>query len=226
MDESYWDEMYGARDQWWSGNPNAVLVAEVSGLAPGRALDVGSGEGGDALWLAERGWRVTGADVSSVALARAAAEAGRRGLDVTWLHADLTAQPPPAGRFDLVSLHFLPLLRQDDKAALRGLVAAVAPGGTLLVVGHDLSEVPKDWHERAHGHADARVPDLDAFHTVSDFAEALSDEWTVLVDEVRPRPGPPPPGTNHHADVVLRARRLLPAATQQPAEQRTEVGTA
>ena len=160
MDAEFWDERYGGREQLFSGNPNGVLVTEVADLAPGQALDVGCGEGGDALWLARRGWRVTAVDISRVALARATAAADAElapapvagaelaepvALDrataaawvvaprIAWTRADLTVAPPPAGSFDLVSVQYFPLPRQPDHAALRRLLAAVAPGGTLLV---------------------------------------------------------------------------------------------
>ncbi len=98
MNERSWDERYRSRSTLWSGNPNAHLVSEASGLAPGAALDVGSGEGADAIWLAERGWRVTAVDFSSVALERGAARAVEVGADVAqridWLHEDLTDWVP------------------------------------------------------------------------------------------------------------------------------------
>src|SRR5690606_33256030 len=100
--EADWDHRYGG-EQMWSGNPNGSLVAEATDLAPGRALDVGAGEGGDAIWLAEQGWRVTASDVSQRALARVGAEADRRGLSVELLHVDANAHEAfdDAG-FDLV----------------------------------------------------------------------------------------------------------------------------
>ncbi|MEO3812257.1 methyltransferase domain-containing protein [Sphaerisporangium sp. B11E5] len=198
MDAQYWDDMYGSRDQLFSGAPNGVLVTEVTGLPPGRALDVGCGEGADALWLARRGWRVTAADISRVALRRAA----RAGADVagrvTWTHADLLATPPPAGEFDLVSVQYFPLPRQPGDTALLGLLAAVAPGGTLLVAGHDPADLPPG-HDHGFDPGD--------YHHPAGIAGLLGGDWTVLVDETRPRTAPAPPGTHHRHDTVLRARR-------------------
>lgn len=203
MDAQHWDERYRSRDQLFSGNPNGVLVTEAADLAPGRALDVGCGEGADALWLAGRGWQVTAVDISRVALERAAATAAAAGPDVAgrvvWTQADLTAAPPPAGSFDLVSLQYFPLPVEPEHAALRGLLDAVAPGGTLLLGGHDLTDL-----------ATYRHPDFDpaAYYQPGDVVPLLGDGWTVQVDESRLRTTAPPEGTHHVHDTVLRARRL------------------
>ncbi|MFE3456144.1 class I SAM-dependent methyltransferase [Nocardiopsis aegyptia] len=200
MDARYWDEKYGDREQLFSGEPNGVLVAETADLEPGQALDVGCGEGADALWLARRGWLVTGVDISLVALGRAAEAAADLADRVSWTRADLTAVPPPTGAFDLVSVQYFPLRRQADHTALRGLLASVAPGGTLLVVGHDLTGLPPR-HENGFDPADYYEP--------SDIAEHLDEGWTVLVDETRTRTVPAPAGTHHTHDTVLRARHLV-----------------
>ncbi len=134
--EQAWDERYLAKPQTWSGNPNPLLVAEVADMPPGTALDAGAGEGADAFWLATHGWRVTGADISTVALKRASNEAERLGLDVEWLHLDLTREPAPA-KYDLVSAQFLHLPAAARRVLFGHLADVVLPGGTLLVVGHD-----------------------------------------------------------------------------------------
>jgi 2-polyprenyl-3-methyl-5-hydroxy-6-metoxy-1,4-benzoquinol methylase len=130
--EHAWDERYRSRPEIWSGDPDPVLVAEAAHLPPGTALDAGAGEGGDACWLAARGWTVTAADISGVALRRAAARADKLGLDVTWLHADLTRSPAPQ-TYDLVTAHFLHLPPADRSALFRHLARAVAPGGTRAI---------------------------------------------------------------------------------------------
>lgn len=198
MDQQHWDEMYRSRDQVFSGAPNGVLVAEVSDLPPGRALDVGSGEGADALWLARQGWQVTAVDVSQTALDRAAAAATAVGLDgrVEWKRGDLITTPPAKGAFDLVTAHYFPLRREPGHTALRGLLDAVAPGGTLLFVSHDLADL-------------ASRPGFDPseYYQPVDIARLLDRGWTVHVNETRPRTGPPPAGTQHTNDTVLRAQR-------------------
>ncbi|MER7011093.1 class I SAM-dependent methyltransferase [Saccharopolyspora sp. NPDC000359] len=194
MNQQFWDERYGSSDQLFSGNPNGVLVTEASDLTPGQALEVGCGEGADAIWLARRGWQVTAVDISRVALERAAAASAD--LDISWQHGDPTTTPPPAGAFDLVSVQYFPLLREPGHSALRGLLAAVAPGGTLLVGGHDLADLPSD----------ADFDPADYYHP-ADIAALLDDGWTVLVNETRARTTPPPPGTHHTRDTVLKARR-------------------
>ncbi len=198
MDAQFWDDRYGSHDQLFSGAPNGVLVTEVSDLPPGRALDVGCGEGADACWLAERGWRVTAIDVSRVALERAASRPEGATRDVSWTRADLTATAPSVAAFDLVSVHYFPLPHQPDHTALRGLLDAVAPGGTLLVAGHDLADLPPD---------DEHGVDPGQYYQPHEIAELLDDSWTVLVDETRPRTSPAPEGTGHTHDTVLRARR-------------------
>jgi SAM-dependent methyltransferase len=142
--QEFWERLYGERDQVWSGRVNAVLEQEAEGLAPGRALDLGCGEGGDALWLADRGWQVTAVDISPTALARAAAEAARRGVVVDWQRADLAEELPP-GPYDLVSAQFLQSpVALPRSEVLRRAAAEVAPGGTLLVVGH---AAPPPWSQ-------------------------------------------------------------------------------
>jgi SAM-dependent methyltransferase len=142
----YWDERYGG-EQVWSGNPNPLLVRYAADLAPGTALDVGCGEGADAMWLASRGWTVVGADVSAVGLERAAQAAERAGAQVaeriTWQQADVLdgEWAPPERHFDLVSAQFMHLPVAMREALHRRLAAAVRPGGTLLVVGHDPSDL-------------------------------------------------------------------------------------
>jgi thioredoxin reductase/SAM-dependent methyltransferase len=202
--EADWDHRYGG-DQMWSGNPNGTLVNEVSGLPPGRALDVGAGEGGDAIWLAERGWKVTASDISAGALGRVDAEAKRRGLPVECHHADAnTLNAYEAAAFDLVSAQYASIPRTPDRRGVLNLLNAVGPGGTLFIVSHDLEPMRAPIDTQAHSQAF----DPDAYVRVDDFAAALagSPDWDIEVDEKRPRPAGA--ASSHHiGDVVLRARR-------------------
>jgi SAM-dependent methyltransferase len=201
-----WDHRYGG-DRMWSGNPNGTLVQEVRGLAAGRALDVGAGEGGDAVWLAEQGWTVTASDISARALERVAAEAGRRGLRIACLHVDANAlEAFERAAFDLVSAQYASIPRTPDDRGVRNLLDAVAPGGTLLVVSHDLTPMrtPIDTHH------DSRAFDPDAYVRVDDVLAALTDspDWDVELHETRPRPPGAASASHHVDDVVLRARRI------------------
>ncbi len=196
-DVNVWDERYASLDQLWSGHPNGQLVSETGGLPPARALDVGCGEGADALWLAERGWDVTALDVSRVALDRAVAQAARVGVQVRWVHAGLVEAALPPASFDLVSAEYPALLRTENHEAERALLAAVAPGGILLVVHHVLTS------EHAHTHGF----DPDDYVSPADVAAQLDDAWRVEVHETRPRHVTTGAGAGHAEDIVLRARR-------------------
>jgi len=200
-DEQWWEDRYAHGSTQWSGRPNDVLVAETADLTPGTALDVGCGTGGDAIWLAGRGWRVTGVDLSRTALGRATAAAAEALVAdrTTWLHADVTTWTPPRDAFDLVTTAFLHVPGGARDAVLARLAAAVVPGGTLLVAQHD----PSDLHTVRHGQ------DPDLFATGEQMAAALpDDEWEVLVAEARPRKGRSHEGEDlPMADAVLRARR-------------------
>ncbi len=199
--EAAWDERYGSHDRVWSGQPNAAVVAELDGLSPGTALDAGAGEGADAVWLARQGWRVTAAELSSVALQRAEQAARDAGVTVDRRHLDLTREPVP-GRYDLVMSAFLHLPAEHRAAVFARLADAVARGGTLLVVGHD----PSDPHtaERRRHH-----PGTD--WTAAQLAATLGDGWTVDTCAVRTRPAAGPHAhdgvTGEARDAVLRARR-------------------
>jgi SAM-dependent methyltransferase len=136
--QEYWEGHYGERDRIWSGRVNVQLASVVGDLPPGRALDLGCGEGGDAVWLAERGWHVVAVDVSETALARAGAEARARGvLDrIDFQHHDLS-DSFPAGSFDLASAQFLhSMVRLERPQILRNAAKAVAVGGLLVIVDH------------------------------------------------------------------------------------------
>jgi SAM-dependent methyltransferase len=202
--EAYWDERYRTRDALWSGQPNTTLVAEVSGLSPGRALDAGCGEGADSIWLAGRGWQVTGVDISTVALDRAAAHAAAAGPEIAgrigWQQADLLDWDPGQDRYDLATAHYMHFPPGSRDKAFRRLAAAVRPGGTLLIVGHhasDIGTVPRP-----------PVPEL--FFSGDDIAALLDpDDWDVITNSAAAREGTHPEHghtvTLH--DAVLRARR-------------------
>jgi SAM-dependent methyltransferase len=200
---AFWDERYGSTERVWSGEPNAVLVQEVADLAPGTALDVGSGEGGDAVWLAHRGWRVTAVDVSRVGLERVAARARVEGVAdrVETVPVDLFADALP-GAHDLVSMHFMQLPGADRPRLYRTVARAVAPGGTLLIVGHDPEGMPP---EAEHHHP------ADMFATAEELVAELGDAldgWTIEVAERRARSAVQPDGRPRFLhDAVLRARR-------------------
>ena len=136
-----WDARYSEGDgARWSGRPNGRLVAEVATRRPGLALDVGCGEGADAIWLAGRGWTVTAIDISDVALSRAREAAGRAGAAVEWVRGDALQTPFAAGSFDLVSMQYPALPKAAGEAAVRALLETVRPGGLPLAVYHDLDD--------------------------------------------------------------------------------------
>jgi len=139
MEAHEWDERYRGATLLWTERSNQFLVEEISGLRPGRALDLGTGEGRNAVWLAEQGWRVTAVDFSRVALDRGAAIAQRSGVDVEWVHADLTQYRPAAAAFDLVVILYLHLPPDARRGVLGQAMSALRPGGRLLIVGHDLA---------------------------------------------------------------------------------------
>ena len=201
FDAAHWDERYGSVEAVWSGQPNPVLLNEVADLPPGRALDVGCGEGADALWLASLGWRVLGTDVSQVALDRAAAAADAAGLSdqVMWVQQDLLAWTPPARTFDLVSAQFFHLPADIRPRIYGGLADAVTQGGTFLVVAHHPSDLDTTMQ---------RPPVEEMFFTADELADQLDDEWEIQLAEARPRTGVDPDGREITiTDTVLRARR-------------------
>ncbi|GGO24131.1 methyltransferase [Microbispora rosea subsp. aerata] len=205
IEEAAWEERYRSRPAVWSGRPNPQLVAEAAGLPAGRALDVGSGEGADAVWLAERGWRVTGVDISATALKRAAGHAADAGAEVAgrieWLHADLRDHALPEGAYDLVSAQYMHLPGEARRELFARLAAAVAPGGTLLIVGHDPSDLLTTARRMHFPHM---------MYTAGEIAASLDPaEWEIAAAEARPRAAVDPEGreiTIHDAVLVARRR--------------------
>jgi SAM-dependent methyltransferase len=137
MDREHWNERYRTPRLVWSAEPNRFLRELGEGLAPGRALDLACGEGRNAIWLARRGWTVTGVDFAGVGLEKARRHAAEHDVSVDWIEADLRTWQPPAAAFDLVALLYLHLRADELDPVLRAAATAVAPGGKLFLVGHD-----------------------------------------------------------------------------------------
>ncbi|MGH9244946.1 MAG: class I SAM-dependent methyltransferase [Acidimicrobiales bacterium] len=195
-----WDARYTENDgAMWSGRPNGRLVAEVADLSPGRALEVGCGEGADAIWLARCGWTATAIDVSDVAVCRAREAAEVAGAAVEWVCGDVLQTPFPARSFDLVSMQYPALPKAAGEAAVRTLLDTVRPGGLLLAVYHDLDDEHRE-------HMTSKGVDPADYVGDDDLARLLGDDFTLEVHAVEPRIDPPP-STPHIADVVVRARR-------------------
>jgi SAM-dependent methyltransferase len=205
-DTRTWDAFYATSGDGaprWSGLPNGSLVVEVADLEPGTALDVGCGEGADAIWLAHRGWKVTALDPSAVALERAASAAALIEITVTWQHGGLIELAGELNTFDLVSVQYGVLPLDTESTAIRLLCRAVAPGGTLLVVHHELDLAH-------HGH-DSFDP---AAHVMpDDVAAHLGSEWQIETYERRDRRSKPTPEAPHVRDIVLRARHIDESAS-------------
>lgn len=200
-----WDGRYSG-DPLWSGNPNGSIVAEAADLAPGTALDIGAGEGGDAIWLAEQGWKVTASDVSGQALSRVRQGAEQRGVDVRTHLADANTASPFGGEtYDLVTAAYASIPRTPDQRGIANMLDAVAPGGRLVVVSHDLEAMKS----AMAGHEVANPFDPEAYVTTDALAEAISTrtDWTIEVNERRDRPAGAASAAHHVHDVILRARR-------------------
>lgn len=202
FDVAFWEERYSGKEPAWSGRANATLVAEVSGLTPGTALEIAAGEGGDALWLAEQGWQVTATDFAAAGLARGAAEAAERGVAdrIAWQQADITAWAG-GGTYDLVTAHYLHPAPEQRAAVTRTMASLVAPGGHLLIVGHHVLDLattmPRPNVPELFTDADELLTHLDA------------SDWDVLACEARPRDAVDPEGRPvrlHEAVLHLRRR--------------------
>ena len=197
-----WDKRYGAATAVWSRGPNARLVEEVEALPPGRALDAGCGEGRNALWLASRGWVVTGIDFSTVAIDKARARSTAEGLEVDWQVADLAEATLDQAAYDLVIALYLHTSPAERERWLRALAAATAPGGTFLYLGHD----PRNIEAGRGGPQDPAVlPDA---ATIAGALVGFDVERAIVVERaVDDDPGHGRPGPGVALDTLVRARK-------------------
>ena len=198
MDRREWDELYASRELVWTAEANRFVAEELAGLAAGRALDLGTGEGRNAIWLAERGWQVTAVDFSVAGLAKAAELAAGRGVTgVDWVEADLRDYQPGPGTYDLVLLAYIHLPPDEFGALLAAAASALAPGGTLLVIGHDADNI-------AHGHGGPQDPRI--LHRAQDVVAALPGLAIQRAGQAQ-RPVLTGDGERTAIDTVVRAQR-------------------
>jgi SAM-dependent methyltransferase len=203
--QEHWEQRYREHGRFWSGRVNRRLAEIAEPLTPGRALDLGCGEGGDAVWLAEHGWQVTAVDIAQTALDRAAELAAERGMAdrIEFQRHDLP-DTFPDGTFDLVSAQFLhSLMKWDRPALLRRAAASVTVGGLLVIVDH--GAVPP-WSEHLKEHPDLEFPSADEVIA----SLALDDGWETLRAEAVDRDATGPDGQPAHLQdnvMVLRRNR-------------------
>lgn len=207
MTAASWDERYAGSDRVWSGQPNQRLVEQAGDLTPGTALDVACGEGGDAIWLARQGWRVTAVDVSEVALERVARHAVEEGVEdhirVGFYDAMGDARPARGHTFDLVTVSFLHPAEPDFAAMYRGIAEAVAPGGRLLVTAHHPEDVATG---ARHDHGAGRLFEPDRILAALG-ADQPDGAWEVEVADTPERVQQTPDGPLAVRDTVVRLRR-------------------
>lgn len=199
MNSEEWNRRYEGIDLVWTVRPNRFLVAEVEGMKPGRALDLACGEGRHAVWLAGLFWRVRAVDFSDVAIAKGRQLAGRHAVEVEWTVADLNEYVPEAESADLVIAFYLQLPPAERTPILRRAAAAVAPGGTFLLVAHDSRNLE-------HGHGGPKSAEVlyTAEDVVADFeGSGLEIERAEAVE----RPVETPEDERVAIDALVRASR-------------------
>lgn len=203
-----WEERYASADRVWSGNPNALLVQYLSGISPGRALELGCGEGADAIWLARQGWHVVATDIANAGLDKAAMHAAEAGVGETirWERHDL-AESFPAGEFDLVGSAYLhSMVEIPREEILRRSAQAVAPRGHLYVIGH---AGPPAHASGQHGHGGGHRHAF-ALPSAAEVVEQLQlgDGWTILAADDVDVPMTAPDGSaSSRPDSIVLARR-------------------
>ena len=193
MDATGWDERYRATDRLWSAEPNVFVADRLGDMRPGRGLDLASGEGRNAIWLAEQGWEMTAVDFSEAAIER-----GREtSPEVTWVVADIRDWEP-GELFDLVVIAYLHLSLHDFEPLIRRAATWLAPGGELFMVGHDRSNIE-------HGVGGPQVPEV-----LWDLAEVVPwlDGLDILEAEIVEREVVGETGTRVAYDALVRARRV------------------
>lgn len=195
MDRTEWDERYRAAPVLWPIDPGPFLGGEVGGQPAGRALDLGSGEGRNSVWLAERGWRVTAVDFSEVAIDRGREQAREAGVEasIAWVNEDLLEFRPATGVFDLVLSLFVHLPAEDRRAVLRRAVDSLAEGGTILVVGYDRANATE-------GKDGVRDPKL--LFTAEEIAQELDGLRVERAEQLR---------VGNAVDAIFRARKVSAA---------------
>jgi SAM-dependent methyltransferase len=199
MDRERWNRRYREKDLLWSAEPNRFLAEEVGGLDPGRALDLAAGEGRNAIWLAELGWRVTAVEFADEAIDRGRRIAGERGVDVDWIEADLLKWRPEPAVFDLVLVLYLHLPSEGMATVMDRAQRAIAPGGTLLLIGHDRTNLD-------NGHGGPQDPEV--LYTALDIAPMVA-ELDIEEAGTRLRPVDTDHGTVDAIDCLFRASRPL-----------------
>jgi SAM-dependent methyltransferase len=197
--EHEWDRRYAGSGLLWTAKPNRFLVAETSELPAGRALDLATGEGRNAVWLAEQGWQVVGVDFSRVGLEKAQQLAVDRGIEVEWLQTDLLDYRPEPRAFDLVLVFYLQVPQDDRQPILSAAATAVARGGTLLLVAHDKRNL-----EQGHG----GPKDASVLYTPQDVVRDLEGSGLQIERAaVVERPVDTPEGQRIALDALVRACR-------------------
>ncbi len=197
MDRHAWDDRYRDREWLWTTDANRFVVQETAGLTPGRALDLAAGEGRNAVWLAKQGWEVTAVDFSGVALGRASDLAAREGVTITTVEADLREYTPVVGAFDLVLLSYLHLPPVFFRDVLARASDSLAPGGTLVIIGHDLSNIEQ-------GYGGPQSPEV--LYTPDSLVTDLGDLEIVKAEKVD-RPYEAEEGTFTAIDALVVARK-------------------
>lgn len=202
MDRHAWDQRYAGDDLVWKADPNQFLVHEVADLPPGRALDLACGEGRNAVWLARKGWDVTGVDFSAKGLLKAQrlAEASTHAT-ITWIEDDVVTWAPQPDAFDLVLVFYVHLRPGDRRRMLGHATSAMAPGATLLLVGHDRSNLT----EGVGGPQDPEIL-LDADEVVADLVTVDGSLVVERATQVH-RIVETDDGERRAIDTLVRARR-------------------
>jgi SAM-dependent methyltransferase len=209
MEREHWNRRYAGRELLWTASPNRFLVAETEELAPGRALDLACGEGRNAVWLAQRGWTVTGVDFSDVALDKALRLASAGEVEVRWVPADLREYRPEPQAYELVLLFYLQVPAAERRSIVRAAAAAVAPGGTLLLVAHDRSNLE-------HGYGGPQEPVV--LYTAADVVSDL--EGTGLrIERAERVERPVPEGESEHVALDALVRAARPSASADAARR-------